>query len=330
MFSRREKTGVVPFAVNVKKVNALQKIKVPVLLGPTASGKSDCALKIARELGLEIVSCDSRQIYRGMDIGTAKPPADVRREIRHWLVDSADPGQIYSGFQFAADSLDIIRKRHQSGQRVLVCGGTGFYFRCLSMGLSPRVAPDPEFRAKAGDRIRRLGAQAVHAELMQIDPESGRRIHPNDTGRLVRAIEIFEMSRVPPSALRVNPGPPEDVEFCLFLLLRPREEIYRRIGERANAMMRDGLWDEFTGLRRQGWSEESPGMLCVGYRELFAVERNECSLEDALENIKQNTRRFAKRQMTWLRTQVKGRVIEAGDAGAGQCLIDHLRQFIDT
>ena len=292
---------------------APDKLKVPVLLGPTASGKSSIALAVCERLGLEMLSCDSRQIYRCMDIGTAKPPAADMARVRHWMIDIIDPDVRYSAHEFGREAGRIIRERAELGKCVLVCGGSGLYFQALSRGLGPQVAEDPRVRAKYRAMAQTQGRQAVFDELAAVDPATAAASHASNLQRNIRALEVFHAAGQPLSRLKKLAVPPGDLEFDVMLLSLGREALYRRIDARVDDMMKRGLLDEFHSLVRRGYDEKSPGMLCVGYREFFAFEKREATLDETVEKVKQDTRNYAKRQITWFRHQEKEREIAAGE-----------------
>jgi tRNA dimethylallyltransferase len=256
-------------------------------------------VEIAESRGWEIISCDSRQVYKGMDIGTAKPDSAQRRRVRHWLVDLLDPDVSYSAFDFARDAGAIVRERAALGRRVLVCGGTGLYFEGLRKGIAPQTATDPAIRARLTERAGVEGSGVLYAELSQIDPVSAHRIHANDLQRIVRALAVYEQTGVPMSELRRRTRPPEDLAFTVAVVLPPRETLFVRIDKRVDDMVGKGLYEEFELLRERGFDESSPGMQCIGYRELFGVRNGECSMAAAIESIKYNTRQYARRQYTW-------------------------------
>jgi tRNA dimethylallyltransferase len=289
------------------------RITVPVLLGPTASGKTAIALQIAEACGREIVSCDSRQIYRFMDIGTAKPLKNDLDRIKHWLVDILDPSEQYSAAAFVKDAAAVIRTRAAKGIKTLLCGGTGFYFESLKKGLGPQVASDPAVREALSRRADEEGSAALYRELQEKDPATAAKIHERDRQRIVRALAVFSQTGRKLSELQGHTVPPHDFDFRVAVLVPPRPLLYDRINRRVDEMVKRGLWEEFRELRSRGWHERSPGLRCVGYQELFAVERNECSLHDAVEKIKQNSRRYAKRQITWFRSHEPEAIIEHDD-----------------
>jgi tRNA dimethylallyltransferase len=279
-------------------------IRVPVLLGPTAVGKTDLALKIARQFGMEIISCDSRQIYRFMDVGTAKPSSEMLKSVKHWMIDIANPDERYSCFQYALESARILREQAARSARALVCGGSGLYFGSLCNGIGPMVEAQPELRLRLLERAQSVGNQGIFDELMRVDPVTAAGSHPSNIQRNIRALEIYAVTGLTQSALKKRAAAPCDMEFLVMALSLPRSVLYERIDGRVDAMTRAGLVEEFYALRSKGYGESAPGMRCVGYKELFAVENRTATLPEALDKIKQNSRNFAKRQITWLRHQV--------------------------
>lgn len=292
-------------------------IRIPVILGPTAAGKSDIALRIAEKAGFDIISCDSRQLYRMMDIGTAKPLAEERNRVKHWLIDSIDPDNEYSAYSFSEDAKKVIRDLAGRGKTGLMCGGSGLYFESLRRGIGPRIPSDPAFRQTMVRRAEEEGSAKLHQELRELDPESARRIHPNDIQRIVRALTVYHQTGEGISALRRRSEAADGLVFAVTVLMPPRAVLYERINRRVDEMARRGLWEEFKALRKRGYDEHSPGLRSVGYQELFAVERGTCTFNEALEVIKRNTRHYAKRQMTWFRTHNGPEIIDySGDQTA--------------
>jgi tRNA dimethylallyltransferase len=287
------------------------KIKVPVLLGPTASGKTAFALQIAQEMKWEILSCDSRQIYQHMDIGTAKPTLVELESVPHRLINIIKPSQIYSAFRFATEALEIIREAALRNTTVFIVGGTGLYFQSLCNGFGPQVESDPEIRDQLMKKGEALGSELLHKELISLDPESAARIHSNDLQRIVRALAVFYQTGTSLYQLRNIKNKPEDIDFVVFKMDDQRETLYEKIDKRVLKMVKDGLYEEFLSLVSSGYSEISPGMQCVGYKELFPFFRNEYSLQNAVELIQRNSRRYAKRQITWFNHQVEGIPINA-------------------
>ncbi|MBD3322203.1 MAG: tRNA (adenosine(37)-N6)-dimethylallyltransferase MiaA [Chitinivibrionales bacterium] len=304
-----------------------KKIKVPVIVGPTGAGKTSLALRVAAETGSEILSCDSRQIYRYMNIGTAKPSLEEMARVRHWMIDIIDPDEYYSAFLFAATAAGIIRERNRKGGRCILCGGTGFYFHCLKNGMGPQCEQDRHLRKKYEKMVREYGPESIFKELKKVDPETAGKIHPHDVRRNIRALEVFYNTGITKSELTKQHNPPGDIQFKIFILSLPRETLYERINARVHSMADRGLWEEFISLRKKGYDRNAPGMECVGYKELFDVEEGRRSFSDALDMIKRNTRRYAKRQITWLKHHYKGTIINQSDKACFHALKEITRFF---
>jgi tRNA dimethylallyltransferase len=303
-------------------------ITVPVLLGPTAAGKTAIALAIAQAAGWEIVSCDSRQIYRSLNIGTAKPLDDERLRVKHWMIDIVDPDERYSVFSFVTDASAIIRERARIGKTVLLCGGTGMYFEGLRTGIAPQVSSDPQVLESLMRRASSEGSRALYGELRTLDPEAAAMIHENDVQRIVRALAVHRQTGKKISDLRTQTVPPEDMRFKISVVLPPREILYERINRRVDEMVRRGLWEEFLAVRRNGYDDGAPGLQGIGYRELFAVERGACTLAEAVVMIQQNSRRYAKRQSTWFRAHNGDSIVPFSDdtARVAECVEAALRE----
>jgi tRNA dimethylallyltransferase len=299
----------------------MEKIIVPVILGPTAVGKTSFVLRAAEAFGYEVVSCDSRQVYRHLDIGTAKPSPLERGRVKHWLIDILEPSEPYSAFAFADSALRIIREGRESGKKILICGGTGLYYYIMREGSNRLDEADLELRERLEEEAGELGPARMHERLAAVDPEAASNIHPNNLRRVLRALDIFYRKGLPISSLQKGGRPPDDIEFRAVVINRPRDALYGRINRRVDAMMAAGLWEEFLRLRGMGYGESSPGMACVGYREFFGVERGEVSRARAVELIKQNSRHYAKRQMTWFRNKTACANIDVADE-RGDFLMD--------
>jgi len=291
----------------------MEKIIVPVILGPTAVGKTSFVLRAAEAFGYEVVSCDSRQVYRHMDIGTAKPTPLERERVKHWMIDILEPSEPYSAFAFAESALRIIRESREFGKKILICGGTGLYYYVMLEGATRLDEADLELRGRLQEEAGERGAVWMHERLAEVDPEAASKIHPNNLQRVLRALDIFYRKGLPLSVLQKEGRQPEDIDFRAVVINRPRDILYERINRRVDAMAEAGLWDEFLRLRSMGYDERSPGMVCVGYRELFGVERGEVGIDRAVELIKQNTRHYAKRQMTWFRNKTKCESVDVTD-----------------
>lgn len=274
--------------------------RIIVLSGPTASGKSDLAMKLARAFPLEIVNADSMQVYRHFDIGTAKPGLEERAEVPHHLIDVADPDEPYNAGRYVADAERAIAGIVARGKVPLVAGGTGMYLRALLRGLDPAPA-DPSVRAALDRRWEEEGAAALHAELARVDPGTAARVHPADRIRVVRALEIAKVGGIPAGKARAAWASARGKYRSLFLALWPgREALYRRIDERAEGMFRMGLLNEVRGLLDMGYGRELKPMKGLGYRQAVAHLLDGVQLPEAVESTKRDTRRYAKRQITWL------------------------------
>jgi tRNA dimethylallyltransferase len=274
--------------------------RILVIAGPTASGKSALALELARRLDGEIVNADSLQVYRGMDIGTAKPTPEQRAEIPHHLIDVADPDQPFSAADFADAADAAIRDIDSRGKRAIVVGGTGLYIRALLKGLvdSPGDAGAirQELRAEAEER----GNQALLEELHRVDPELAGRIHPNNLVRIIRALEVFRLTGIPLSRYQQEHGFSSQRYRSLQIGIRvERQLLYSRIDQRVNRMLEQGLQQEVQQLLNAGYSPEAKAMRAIGYKEMAACLAGECSLDEAIRLIKRDTRHYAKRQLTW-------------------------------
>jgi tRNA dimethylallyltransferase len=274
--------------------------RVIVLSGPTASGKSDVAMALARAFPAEIVNADSMQVYRFLDIGTAKPSPGERAEVPHHLIDVADPDESYNAGRYVVDADRTIPEIVSRGKTPLIVGGTGMYIRALLRGLDPAPA-DSAVRADLERRWTEEGGGALHAELARVDPETAARVHPSDRLRVVRALEIATVAGIPAGRLRTAWAAGQGRYRTLFLALWPdREALYRRIDARTEGMFRKGLVNEVRRLLDMGYGRELKPMGGLGYRQAIAHLVDGISLAEAVESVKRDTRRYAKRQFTWL------------------------------
>jgi tRNA dimethylallyltransferase len=275
-----------------------------LLMGPTASGKSAIALELAQRLPVEIVSVDSAQVYRGMDIGTAKPDAATRARVAHHLLDLIDPDQSYSAARFRADALAAIAGIRSRGCIPLLVGGTMLYFKALREGLSRLPQADARLRKELDDRAAVAGWPALHAELARVDPATAARLATTDSQRIQRALEVFHLSGTPLSALQ-DARQSDDVPDFVAIALVPsdRAALHRRIADRFDAMLALGLIEEVRTLRRRfSLTGSMPSMRCVGYRQVWDVLEGTQALHDLRERGIVATRQLAKRQLTWLRS----------------------------
>lgn len=275
------------------------------IMGPTASGKSQLAMALAERLPVEVVSVDSAQVYRGMDIGTAKPSPAERRQVVHHLIDVIDPTEAYSAARFRADALALIADIASRGRIPLLAGGTMLYFKALRDGLSALPAADASLRAEIEAEAARDGWAALHAELARRDPQSAARIKPTDPQRIQRALEVCRLTGRPMSELTRGAAAGEASRDTLWIGLEPsdRGELHRRIAQRFEAMLAAGLVEELAALReRYALSPDLPAMRCVGYRQAWDYLDGRISRGDLHERGIFATRQLAKRQLTWLRS----------------------------
>jgi len=294
--------------------------RILVLVGPTAAGKTRVSLEIAQSLDVEIVNADSMQVYRGMDIGTDKPGPRERASVAHHLIDILDPDQAYSAARFQADADQAIRQILSRNRVPLVVGGTGLYIKALLHGLFPEVRGrgTARWEERLGD-LRRLG-ENPYARLSVLDPGSAARIHPNDYVRAQRALEVFLKTGRSIDCFRAAHGFRENRYQALLVGLKTdRHRLNRRIHERVDRMIRRGWLEETRGLLEKGYAADLPAMRSLGYRHLVRVLRAEVSLEESREDIERDTRRYAKRQMTWFLNQEKVEWVEVAETGAGIC-----------
>ena len=295
------------------------------LAGPTASGKSAASLAIAQRWPVEIISVDSALVYRGMDIGTAKPTREERARVPHHLIDTTDPLQACSAADFVREALRLIDEIGARGRTPLLVGGTLLYFKALMEGLSDMPAADPSVRAAIEARAQALGWPALHAELARVDPVTAARLAPLDAQRIQRALEVFEVSGRPISSFQTGPASDHDNPIApgALLSLEPADRawLHERIAQRFDAMLAAGFIDEVRALRARGdLHPELPSMRCVGYRQAWEAldAAGPAALTPAqLAELRDRgifaTRQLAKRQLTWLRSMPQ-RVVVACDA----------------
>jgi tRNA dimethylallyltransferase len=273
------------------------------VVGPTASGKSELALRIAGEFRGEIVNCDSLQVYRGFDIGTAKLPEAERRGIQHHLIDILEPDDVYTAGEFTRQARDVVGEISGRGHLPLLAGGTGFYLRSLIHGLSPGPRRDEGLRERLAAREQRRRG-SLHRLLGRFDPETAARIHANDVPKTMRALEICLLSRRPASTvLAAKREALSGYRVLKMGLFPPRATLYERIQVRTERMFGAGLVKEVEGLLAVGVTAEAKPFESLGYRQALQVVRGEISVEEAIADTALRTRQYAKRQMTWFRRE---------------------------
>jgi tRNA dimethylallyltransferase len=303
--------------------------RVGFIVGPTGVGKTGFAIKLAERLDAEIINADSRQIFRGMDIGTAKPTAAERARVTHHLVDRLEPDYPLNAADFAQMAHAAIDDVVARGKRPLVVGGSGLYLRVLRGGIFASPAAAPGLRAELAAQAEREGSSQMHRRLGEVDPAAAARIHPNDLKRIVRALEVFELSGTPISRHQRSHGFASFAFECLTIGLEiPRPELYAEIDRRFDAMMAAGLVEEVRALMIAGIDSVAAGLSTIGYRELAAYLRGEITLESAVETAKRESRRLAKRQLTWFRADPATVWIDPrdGTGRAAELLEDFFKQ----
>lgn len=299
------------------------------LMGPTASGKTDVAVALSDRLPVELISVDSALVYRGMDIGTAKPDPETLEKAPHRLIDIRDPEESYSAGEFVRDARAAIADIRSRGRIPLLVGGTMMYFRALTDGIADLPEASDSVRAGIDDAARRLGWPALHERLAAVDPPSAARINPNDSQRIQRALEVYEVSGRPLSDWQSDTNRPSDaVGFLkLGLLVEPRRLLHERIEKRLNSIINSGLEEEVKNLMtRPTLTREHSSMRSVGYRQFWAHLEGETSRDEAARKTLYATRQLAKRQITWLRSERDLETFDALDSGR----IDAITAFIEA
>lgn len=284
------------------------------IVGPTAVGKSDLALRLAEALGGEIVSADALQVYRGFDVGTAKPSLDERQRIPHHLVDILEPSEAYSAGEFVRRAEAAIEQIHRRGRPAVVVGGSGLYFRALGAGIAALPPVDPAIRRELEHRRRSEGLEPLRRELEQVDPATASRLAARDAQRILRALEVFCSSGVPLSTwISRQPFGRTGRRMIKIGLTLPRALLYDRIAARAHVMLESGWLNEVRGLLDRGVERSAPAFQAIGYRHLGDVVAGLLALEEAIPILIRATQQFAKRQETWFRREPG---IEWRDAGS--------------
>ena len=295
------------------------------IVGPTAVGKTEITIQLAQYLNAEIVSLDSRQIYREMDIGTAKPTLDQRGAVSHHLIDCVDVDQPFSVAEYQRLADAAITQIRERGKRIMAVGGAGLYFRSLIDGLFDGPGADAEIRAKLHREAEEHGNVALHERLHRCDPETADRVHPNNRVKVIRALEVYELTGKPISALQQQWKTNEQrYPFRAFGLNMPREVLYRRIEDRVDQMVEAGLIEEVKGLLDQGYPRNCVAMQSFGYKELIDYLDGKRTLDEAIALLKQNTRRFAKRQLTWFRNDPRIEWLDISQFSSIDGIVDNL------
>lgn len=295
------------------------KEKIYAIVGPTASGKSSLALEIAERFDGEIVSCDSMQIYKRMNVGTAKPTAEEMARVRHHMIDIAEPTESFSCADYVTEAAEVIRDIHSRGKKPIVCGGTGLYLDALIRGSDFKEGiTDTALREELMEYVREHGAEALYRELQRVDPESAAATHPNNVKRVVRAMEIYKLCGTPKSQLdrESREGEPRYDVSSVGLFYSQRDVLYERIERRVDMMLDAGLERETRELFAEGvFEKNATAAQAIGYKELLSYVRGEESLQAAVDRLKTATRRYAKRQITWFSAKDYVRALDVTENG---------------
>jgi tRNA dimethylallyltransferase len=303
--------------------------KLLVIVGPTAVGKSGVALEMAKTANGEIISADSVQVYRGLTIGAAKPTLAERQSIVHHLVDIVDPQENYTVAQFQLDASQTIIDVLSRGKLPILVGGTGLYVRAVVSGYAfSDNGENEELRARLQQEALDIGPEALHRKLAAVDPQTAVKLHPNDIRRVIRALEVYEQSQRPISEQAKKTAWSNPYETMMFGLTMPRELLYRRIEERVEQMMAEGLVDEVRSLLANGVPPEAKSLQSLGYRQIVAHLLGQQTLAEAVALIKRDTRRFAKRQLTWFRREKDIMWIDIHECGGIKAVTEKISSYL--
>jgi len=277
-----------------------EKIKIVLVCGPTGVGKTAAAIAVARKFGAEIISADSMQVYRGMDIGTAKPSAAERAQIPHHMIDILEPDEDFDARLFSQMGRKVIAQLGRQEKLPFVVGGTGLYIKALLHGLFSAAPVDIGIRRRLKEQAARLGSRRLFERLQQCDPETAARLHPHDAYRIIRALEVFEAGGGTISGHQRRHGFAENpFETLSFGLALERQHLYERINKRVDAMIAAGLLEEVRKLLAMGYGPQLKSMQSIGYRHMVDFIQGRLSWDEAVRTLKRDTRRYAKRQLTW-------------------------------
>ncbi len=295
-----------------------------VLTGPTAVGKTAIALALAEKFPAEIISADSRQVYRYMDLGTAKPSHAERATVPHHFIDICNPDEVYSAGQFGREARTCVLEILDRGKLPLIAGGSGLYLRALLQGFSEPLPSNRKLQEELKRRAQHEGSAALHAELQRVDPDSAKQLHPNDSHRIVRALEIFYTKNLSQHKLWETPGEPAPFGYKTFVLNLDRKILYARINRRVEQMAAAGLVDECHRLLERGYAPDLNALQTVGYQEVFQFLRGEISQDEMIELIQRHSRQYAKRQLTWFRKMAECHWLDLAEADTASAIADRM------
>lgn len=304
--------------------------KIIAVAGPTAVGKTKFAIEIARAFNGEIVSCDSMQIYKYMDIGSAKPSPEERAAVPHYLVDTVDPRESFSVARYQKMARSAIESILARGRLPVVSGGTGLYLNAILYPMDFSDSPgDSAYRQRLEEICQREGKESLHKMLRELDPEAAEGIHVNNTRKIIRALERINQGEKKIRAFRTVEKMDTCYDAVLIGLTRRRDELYDRINRRVDDLMDMGLLQEVEGLRLMGLTKEDIAMKGIGYKEIMEFLEGSCSLDEALENIKKNTRHYAKKQLTWFRRYDRIKWYNISDFDNDDRAIEEIKSWLE-
>ncbi|MNI27503.1 tRNA dimethylallyltransferase [compost metagenome] len=305
------------------------KPKLLVLVGPTAVGKTNLSIELAKTFSCEIISGDSMQVYRGMDIGTAKITSEEMQGVPHHLIDVLSPNEAFSVAQFQEWCKELIPAIHSRGKLPFIVGGTGLYIESVCYEYQfIEVGADEEFRLAQQQIADQEGAEALHAKLSAVDPKSAERLHPNDVRRVIRALEVHHLTGDTLSSRLEGQMKKSPYDLCIIGLTMDRKMLYNRIEQRIDQMMESGLVQEVQNLLNQGYARHLVSMQGLGYKEIVEHLIDDVPLSIAVEKLKRDTRRFAKRQLSWFRHMTDILWIDMGEGEKFSTILDSARDII--
>lgn len=306
--------------------------RVIVIVGPTASGKTSLAIELAKRLDGEIISADSMQIYKYMDIGTAKPSSEEMQGIPHYLIDEVLPNEDFNVVRFKELAEKYIDGILERGKQPIVAGGTGLYISSLIQNITfSETESDWELRETLKKEAEDFGPDFLHKKLEDVDPDAAKKIHPNNVKRVIRALEVYYQTKKPISYHNeISRNSPPKYDFTLIGLTMDRQILYERINKRVDIMINDGLVDEVKKLAAMGFANNIISMQGIGYKEILSYLNNESTLQETVENIKQGTRRYAKRQITWFKRIYEIQWFNLDNYGNNLSVVEDVLAFVNN
>lgn len=298
-----------------------------IILGPTGVGKTEVAIELAKRIRAEIISADSRQIYKEMDIGTAKPSSTIRQEVPHHLIDLVLPDEIFNVADFKARAGGIIKELQKKDKLPILVGGSGLYIKAVVDGLFVGPGADWKWREELKKKEKKEGVGTLHQELKRVDPNTASRLHPHDQRRIIRALEVYHLSGKPISSYQTQ-FPSVLKSTVMIGLERGRESLYRLIDTRVDRMVAEGLIEEVESLLSKGYSEDLPSLQGLGYQQIIDHLKGEYPEEEAIRLIKRDTRRFAKRQMSWFKRDKRILWIDAEEFSSFTVISDKIMDIL--